>query len=109
MDIDSSAKKIKIVREELGFSQVDFSKELDIPQPYLSSMEAGKKGVTLKFCTLLMRKFNVNVNWILSGSSDMFIKRTEETGSKNAGSDVTLDLSDDTSVPKKKVNITVWV
>ncbi|MGN6647842.1 MAG: helix-turn-helix domain-containing protein [Cytophaga sp.] len=99
MDINI-AKKIKAIREELGYSQTDFSKHLSIPQSYLSAIEAGKKTLTVKFCSQIHDQFNVNMNWLLSNSGNMFESK------ESAISEMKLDLSKETS-EEKKVDLTL--
>ena len=99
MDI-AIAKKIKVVREELGYSQTDFSKQLSIPQSYLSAIEAGKKILTVKFCSQIHDQFNVNINWLISNSGNMFESH------ESSQSELKLDLSEDSS-EEKKVDLTL--
>ena len=70
-------ERIKTIRKSLGFhSREKFAEELQIPFPTLRAYEQGKiENIPHSFLATLASKFNVNINWLISGNGEMFIKK----------------------------------
>lgn len=70
-------ERIKILRKALGFkSREKFAKEIGIPFPTLRAYEQGViENIPHSFFTTLSDKFNVNINWLISGDGNMFAEK----------------------------------
>ncbi len=64
--------RIKRIRTELGFQQGDFARQMGIHQQQLSKYERGENKPSAEFFTKLVEKFNININWLLTGNGEMF-------------------------------------
>ena len=66
-------KRIKLVREYLKQNQSEFSFEINVKQKDISRLESGvAKFVPNNVINTLHDKLNVNLNWLFSGSGEMF-------------------------------------
>lgn len=66
MDTIEFGKKLKAVREFLGFNQGEFAKSLDLKQGSYSMVENGKALLSSKKLFRLKELHNVNLNWLIS-------------------------------------------
>jgi SOS-response transcriptional repressor LexA/DNA-binding XRE family transcriptional regulator len=64
-------ERIKILREALNLNVADFSRQLDVPRSTLVGWEDGKS-VSIGILKSLEEKFNVNIDWFLTGEGEMF-------------------------------------
>ena len=65
--------RLKEIRTKLNILQVDFCKTLGLTQKHYSRYEAGVTGLPIIFLAHLIKEFNVNANWLLTGEGSMFI------------------------------------
>ncbi|MDR1506945.1 MAG: helix-turn-helix domain-containing protein [Treponema sp.] len=72
-------ERIKELREALGLNIADFSRQLNIPRSTLVGWEEGKS-VSIGILKSLEEKFNIDLNWFLTGNGEMF--RKTETKSR---------------------------
>ncbi len=80
----------------LGYSQQYFSALLNTSAGFISEIEGNKKSPGIQLLYSLWRKFNININWLLTGKGNMFNShsRTEHTPpSAEQRSDMEQDLS----------------
>lgn len=56
--------RIKKAREMSGFTQVEVSKELEIPQPTLSGYESGKHEPSVENIGKLADFYGVSIDWL---------------------------------------------
>ncbi len=77
-------KRIKAIRKALGLRQEDFAKEIDFSCSFLSEAENAKYKPGLRFYNNILQKYNVNLNYLLTGKGEMFnkTKETEEMPAK---------------------------
>ena len=68
--------RIKQTRKALNLKQKDFAKELNISVSSLSEVETGKYKAGIELLTLLSKKYNVNLYFVLFGEGDIFISPT---------------------------------
>lgn len=68
----SISKRIKQLRSEKKLSQVQFSKQLGVSQASVSQYENGSRSPDTTFLTKICECYNVNLNWLLTGSGEMF-------------------------------------
>ena len=64
--------RLRAIREALKMSQAAFSKEVEVSLPTYVRYEATLMMPKVHILSLLIEKFNVNVEWLLTGQGDMF-------------------------------------
>jgi len=70
MDIGT---RLKQARETLGVTQTEIAKTLDIESNFLSNIERGQKEPSKKLLSVLITKYKINSNWLLTGEGEMFV------------------------------------
>lgn len=65
--------RLKLYRETQKYNQKDFSSKLGIKQESLSRYESGNQSVPDEI-KLKLSKENVNIDWLITGRGEMFIK-----------------------------------
>ncbi|MGJ8683752.1 MAG: LexA family transcriptional regulator [Nonlabens sp.] len=88
-EISIEAKRFKQIREELGKTQSEFAELLDAGST-TADIERGKKKITGKIVTELLRQFHINPLWLYGNS---YNKNLETTGS-TAPKIITMDTSE---------------
>ena len=58
-------KRIKLLRENLNYTQTQFAKECDVAQSTLSLYESGKRLVNTLTLQIICKKFNISADQIL--------------------------------------------
>lgn len=71
-------KRIKELKEKLRITSAEMAQELDIPVRTIGSYERDEAQAGAKFFNALLEKYNVNINWILTGNGEMFISSKTE-------------------------------
>ncbi|MCL1986689.1 MAG: helix-turn-helix domain-containing protein [Firmicutes bacterium] len=66
-------ERIKELREYLILTQLEFSKHLQIQRSHLSQIESGKVNITDRMISNICTAFNVNEQWLRTGSGKMFL------------------------------------
>lgn len=69
---------LKEVRSKLGLSQADIAKSLGMLQAQYSTYERGDRKPSADVFEKLARKYNVNINYLLTGKGSMFITDAEK-------------------------------
>jgi transcriptional regulator with XRE-family HTH domain len=89
--------RLREVRMALGYSQQYFSALLNTSAGFISEIEGNKKSPGIQLLYSLWRKFNININWLLTGKGTMFNShsRSEHTSPSQEPqrSDMEQDLS----------------
>jgi len=67
-------ERIKELRKFFNFSQARFADNLKISQGFLSDVEKDKKIPGSSFLLSLLKYYGVNINWLLTGRGEMFLK-----------------------------------
>jgi phage repressor protein C with HTH and peptisase S24 domain len=65
--------RVRRIRECLGLKIADFSRQLDVPRSTLIGWEEGKS-VSIEILKTLETKFEINLDWFLTGDGEMFSK-----------------------------------
>jgi transcriptional regulator with XRE-family HTH domain len=65
-------ERLKQLRVALGLSQEEFGKRIHVQKGHVSSMESGARNITSRTIIDVCREFNVNEEWLRTGSGDMF-------------------------------------
>jgi|TARA_R110002050_G_scaffold136146_4_gene259305 transcriptional regulator with XRE-family HTH domain len=78
-------KRIKHVREALNFSsQKDFSEALSMPSRTYQSYEQAKvKDIPHTFLEKLNLRYNISIEWLISGEGEMFLKKNKNNEEKD--------------------------
>ncbi|WP_110953777.1 helix-turn-helix domain-containing protein [Anaerosinus massiliensis] len=66
-NMDMIGKRINMVRTKLGLTQTVFAASIGISQGNLSEMEKGKFFPSYSTLILLIKKYKVSADWILTG------------------------------------------
>ncbi len=61
-------------RLELGFNQNEFAEKIEIAPQSLARYEKNKVKPTIDFIEKLTNMFNINSNWLLNGTGEIFNK-----------------------------------
>ena len=64
--------RLKKLRKSLKLTQKEFAEMLDLFRTTISSYESGSKIPSDKTLRLIIKTFNVNENWLLNNTGDMF-------------------------------------
>ena len=64
--------RIKTLRKTLKLSQEQFGKRIYVSQSLLTEMESGNRRVNERTIQLIVKEYNVNKDWIVTGNGDMF-------------------------------------
>lgn len=84
-------ERIKLLREQLGYSQEFFAKEVGLTKNYISLVENGKRTFAERTLKDICRKFNVNENWLRTGEGKMFIEVLPEDEYSRATTELRLN------------------
>lgn len=87
----SIGKRVKELRKELNLTSSKFAFELGIPTRTIGSYERSEVLPGTKFLTALNVRYNVNVNWVLTGKGLKF--NPEETSGKGILSEILSEIS----------------
>lgn len=72
-------ERIKFLRKEkLNMTLEKFGDRLGVTDVAISRIETGKRNVTPQMCLSICREFNVNEDWLRTGSGEPFAGRDEE-------------------------------
>lgn len=71
-------KRLKELRNSLGFSQSAFAEKIGIKQTSYSDIETGRRELTERNLNLICKEFNVNEKWLRTGEGDMFALELDE-------------------------------
>lgn len=71
--------RIKKIRKELNLTQQAFADKLGIKRNTVATYENGRNMPIDAVVSLICRVFNVNKDWLLTGSGDMFLKIPSDT------------------------------
>lgn len=71
-------ERIKEVRNRLGFTQTEMAQRLGIANNTITAYEAGRRIPSTAIITSICREFNVNEEWLLNGTGEMFNELSNE-------------------------------
>ncbi len=81
-----NGKRITKIRKTLNLSQLNFAKQLKTTNVTINRYEKGVMNPSSDFYEKLVTVFNVNVNYLLTGTGEMFIGTSGVTASDEAES-----------------------
>lgn len=67
-------KRLKQIRQALGLSQDDLGSVLGISKQFYSNIETDRTKLNNEKLVLLCTEYDVNINYLLCGKGEMFIK-----------------------------------
>jgi len=62
----------------LGLSQDAFGKRLGVTAAAISKIESGDRGLTEQMVLAISREFNVNAEWLRTGTGQMFVELSRQ-------------------------------
>lgn len=71
-------ERIRAIRKTLSLTMEAFGKRLGVGKTAISLIESGKNSVTDQMQKLICREFNVNADWLLYGTGEMFVTHTHD-------------------------------
>jgi DNA-binding XRE family transcriptional regulator len=76
---ESYSTRIREIRVSKGLKISSFARELGVPRSTLVGWEEGK-GVAIDVLPRLRERFDVNLDWFLTGEGTMFLSETSDSG-----------------------------
>ena len=70
-------KRIKEIRNDKKLNQRESAKRLTLSQNHISYLEKGIRKITEKFINDLCKEYNVNKEWLLTGTGEKYIDMIE--------------------------------
>jgi DNA-binding XRE family transcriptional regulator len=70
--------RIKDLRKDLGLTQDEFAKKIDLSRNYINLIEMGKKIPADRTIRDICRTFSVNENWLTTGEGKMYLPQEDE-------------------------------
>ena len=74
------ADRIKQIRETKGLSQKEFAETLNTALTRISEYERDKVKPTTEILTKLAEIHKININWLLTGTGNMFLDQKSDDG-----------------------------
>lgn len=65
-------ERIRELRKSLGLTLEKFGEPIGVKKSTLSSLENGSSGITTQMIKSICLKYNVNEEWLINGTGDMF-------------------------------------
>lgn len=87
-------EKIKMLRKELNLTQEEFSTKIGLSRNFIAQIETGTKKPSDRTISDICREFNVNEEWLRTGSGEMFKKRSKSQEIGYFANDI-MDLPDE--------------
>jgi DNA-binding XRE family transcriptional regulator len=87
--------RLKYFRKDiLNMTQDEFSKRINISQPNLGNIETGKVGMTGRVINDICRTFDLNPDWLITGTDPMYVENTKNKSEIQEIVKVYTELSD---------------
>lgn len=74
--------QLKEIRKNTGLTQQEFAKELDVALSTVASVENGTREISKSVMKVLIEKYKVSANWLLTGEGEMFTTSDTEVAKK---------------------------
>jgi len=68
--------RLKEIRKTLELTQAEFGEKMGLKPTAIGQMESGARNITDRTYILLQEKYNVNTEWLTSGTGEMFVSPT---------------------------------
>ena len=83
--MNTQGERLKLIRKQLGLTQSELGEKLGMSKQYYSKAENNIIVLNNDKLVALGGYFNVNLNYILLGNGEMFIKEHDVVNCKNIG------------------------
>lgn len=70
--MDGIKERLKIIRKDNNLSQLDFGKSIGLSRSQIACYENGLKPVTDRSMNMICDKYNVNKNWLKTGTGEKY-------------------------------------
>lgn len=70
--------RISILIERLNIKQKDFADRINLKSNTLSMIKSNKRSVTERVINDIVREFNVNKEWLINGTGEIFIQKSTD-------------------------------
>lgn len=71
-------ERLRLLRKKLELNQEEFGKRIGIGKTSVSKLESGENNPSEQTVILICREFNVNEEWLRTGSGEMFDQLTDQ-------------------------------
>ena len=71
-------ERLRLLRETIGVTQGDFAKTIGVAPSFISGIERNKKDLSRDLLEKILKNYNVNLNWLLTGEGEMFLSNQEK-------------------------------
>lgn len=76
--MEEQKNQINLLRKKLKLSQEEFGSKLGVGKSAISYIESGRSKLTEQMIKLICNEFNVNEEWLRTGSGEMFEILTDQ-------------------------------
>lgn len=66
-------ERLKLLRKALKLNQIEFGKKINLSGSHIASYETGRRNLTTRTIEDICREFNVNKDWLVNGTGEMFV------------------------------------
>lgn len=73
--MSTQGNRLKEIRNKLGMSQTDFAEYLGISRTAVTKVEGNFGNFSTKNCIKLVKKLNINLNYLIANQGEIFIKK----------------------------------
>jgi transcriptional regulator with XRE-family HTH domain len=74
----TNGERLRLLRETIGANQSEFAHVLGVASSFISGIERNTKDVSRDLLQKLLAKYQVNINWLLSGNGSMLLVERED-------------------------------
>lgn len=71
-------ERIKEIRNALNLTQQEFADKIKVKRNTVATYEMGRSVPSDSAVALICREFNVNEDWLRTGTGEMFVKKTRD-------------------------------
>ena len=71
-------ERIKKIRKAIGLTQQEFADSIKVKRNTVATYEMGRSIPSDAAISLICKQFDVNEEWLRSGTGEMFIEKTED-------------------------------
>lgn len=71
-------ERIKEIRNVLNLTQQEFADKIKVKRNTVATYEMGRSVPSDSAVALICREFNVNEDWLRTGTGEMFVKKTRD-------------------------------
>ena len=72
----TQGERIRFLRKNLGLTQTQFGEKVSLKQAVIGQIENDQRSATPRFIRDVCREYNVNEEWLTTGSGEMFREQT---------------------------------